>query len=69
MTTIKSIEKIKNLMGRIDLIKGCPTFTTIRHFENQLIAGAKQIQYRACKYEHARDIMEMDPNKLISTVP
>ena len=69
MTTVKSIEEIKNLMGRIDPIQGRPTFTTIRHLEKQLIAGAKRIQYRACKYGHAGDIMEQDPYKLLSTVP
>ena len=69
MTTVKSIEEIKNLMGRIDPIQGRPTFTTIRHLEKQLIAGAKRIQYRACKYGHAGDIMEKDAYKLLSTVP
>jgi len=47
MMAVKSVDEIKNLMGRINLIQGRPTFTMIRHLEKQLIAGVKRIQYRA----------------------
>ena len=69
MTTVKSVNKIKNPIGCIDPIQGCPMFTSICHLEKQLITGAKQIQHRACKYWHAGDIMEKDTYKLLSTPP
>lgn len=56
-------------MGRIDPIQGRPTFTSNCHLEKQLIAGSKQIQYRACKYGHAGDIIEKYAYKLLSTTP
>ena len=58
MTNSKSIEEIKTLIGRIDLIGGLPTFMNMHELEKQLIPGEKKVEYCKCKYGYAGGIME-----------
>ena len=69
MTSVKSIDEIKTLLGNIDPLKGRPTFATIRRLEKQLIKGARKIEYRAYKYGFAGDIMDDAPYGLLSVTP
>ena len=56
-------------MGRVEPIIGRPKFATIQRMEKQLITGARKIEYRACKYSYAGDIMDDAPYGLLSVTP
>ena len=65
----KSIEEFRALMKRFDPIGGQPTFTNTRELKKQVIAGAKRIEYRKCKYRYAGDVMESALYSLLNTSP